>query len=148
MKTILTTIALFIGMNMNLFAAEAPRINSVTTADGAVFSLQKLHYGFSNYLVGQTFDGQKIRFKHSNITRFYKNGVLYEKVETDKIETCSEGTFLPVAKRKHDVVAYIQNVMNARGQINNVLHVFVDGKYALSSNEQNQAQIDQFFSAE
>jgi hypothetical protein len=143
MKTILTSIILL--ASINLFALEAPRINSVTTADGQVYSLNKLHYGISNYLVGTTLDGEKVTFKYSEITRFYKNGVLYEKINTNKIETCKNGSFLPVAKRKHDVVAYKQEVMNARGQIKSVLHVFVNGEYALSSNDQNMEQIESFF---
>jgi len=143
MKTILTSIVLL--ASINLFALEAPRINSVTTADGQVYSLDKLHYGISNYLVGKTLQGEKVTFKQSEITRFYKNGVLYEKINTNKIETCKNGMFLPVAKRKHDVVAYKQDIMNARGQIKTILHVFVNGKYALSSNDQNMEQIESFF---
>lgn len=143
MKTILTAIVLF--TSVSLFGANMPGINAVATTDGHIYTLEKLTYGLNNYLIGKTEDGQKITFKYNEIKRFYKDGVLYEKVCTKKIEGCNDDMFLPVAARRNNVVAYQQEIMDARGHIEVVWHVFVDGDYSMTTNEHNEDFIKDFF---
>lgn len=142
MKTLVTAIVLF--ASVNLFASSVPSINAVSTTNGTVYNMQKLTYGLTNYLIGTTDTGEKIAFKYNEIKRFYKDGVLYEKVNTAKISGGQKETMLPVVGRRNDVTVYQQDILTASGHAETVWHVFVEGDYSFTAHANEQAFVRDF----
>lgn len=121
--------------------------NYVITKSGTTIYCQDLSYGFLNYLVAETADGQTVKFKADEVAAYMKNGKLYEKmpvVESGQITGKTE--FMEVLMMKNGMKVFRYDYYDRDGnQLTDVL-IYREQEFIVAFDYQNKENLIQFFS--
>jgi hypothetical protein len=118
----------------------------VVTKDGTFF-FKKLHYGINFCLIGQSSEGEELKFQKSDIISYSKKGELFEKRPVYKNnELTGEEDFMKVVcvrnglkLFKYEYLSKNTNTMSRR------YYVFKGDKFIVEMNDANKPTLTAFF---
>ena len=139
---ILVVVTLF---STTLFANTIEPVDMVKTGDELVF-LKNVRVGLGNYLIGTTFDGEKVKFNKKEVLTYSKDGVQYDKMNIIENNCCTgEKCFMELLDWRNGFKLYKYTYCTDTGQEAANYYVFKDDKFVVQLDSKNKANLIKFF---
>ena len=130
---------------VSLSAYSAPKLTDYVVTDDGITYFVNVRHGISDFLIGKTEEGTKVRFKKSEINSYRKSGEVFQKKQVIiNGKVCEDCTFLRLLKTKNGCGFYVlQSYEN--GVKHSKFYVYNGDRYVLEVNMKNYLQMFNFF---
>ena len=141
----LILIAIFAAVSFGAYAEIS--VTDYVVTDSGISYFVDLRYGLTDYLIGKTDTGEKVRFERDEIKSFRKDGKVFTKMNQILNNKATDNyVFMQEITYENDAKLYAYTHYNSAGQLITDLYVFKGDEYVMPFNEKNSSYLLNFFS--